>query len=169
MQPIIFMDLDGVLVDLKKGLGDRINKNLENASPKEFTTEFHSFINKLNYYETVEFWADLPETPDCAELWSSVKFYKPLILTSVSGVIPAIYGKQLWCYRHLDLPSSRVFCSKNSKEKKYYASQKSLLIDDFVDNIQEFREAGGTAIHHTNTASTIHEIQQFIEKHWLYF
>lgn len=169
MQPIIFMDLDGVLVDLKKGLSEKINKNLQNATPKEFTTAFYDFINSLSYYETVEFWADLPATEDCLQIWNTVKFYKPLILTSVSGVLPAVFGKQMWCYRHLDLPSSRVFCSKNSKEKKFYASKKSLLVDDFIDNINEFREAGGTAIHHTDTASTISDIQQFIEKHWLYF
>ena len=168
MQPIIFMDLDGVLVDLRKGLSEKVGKKLDFIHSDEFVTIFKNYVHNLSFGHAVQFWAELPPTEGYLELWQSVKYYKPLILTSVSNKLPAIYGKELWCRKYLEIDSSRIFCSKNSKEKKYYASKKSLLVDDFIDNVEEFVAAGGSAIHHVETASTIEQINSFIQKHSLY-
>lgn len=162
------MDLDGVLVDLKKGLSEKTGKKLDFIHSEEFTGIFKNYVHNLSFAESVQFWADLPPTEGYLDIWQSVKFYKPLILTSVSGKTPAIYGKELWCKKYLEIDSSRVFCSKNSKEKRNYASKKSLLVDDFIDNVSQFIDAGGFAIHHVETTSTILQIKDFIQKHWLY-
>lgn len=168
MQPIVFVDLDGVLVDLKKGLGQIVGIDLAEVVGDEFHNIFVEFTKSLSYGETVEFWKNLPKTIDCDQIWKAVKFYKPLILTSISGVEAAAYGKQLWCWNNLGIESARVFCTKNSNEKQFYASKKSILIDDFGKNIRQFEDAGGTVIHHTDTASTINQFKKFIQTHWLY-
>ena len=38
--------------------------------------------------------------------------------------------------------------------------QPAILIDDFKNNVDEFKAAGGIGIHHTNTAKTISELKR---------
>jgi hypothetical protein len=48
-------------------------------------------------------------------------------------------------------------------EKQDYAQSETgpnLLIDDFRNNIEEFRRAGGIAIHHMNVNQTLNELRQ---------
>lgn len=166
MQPLIFVDLDGVLVDLAGGLSKRLGKDLSDKDVFDF--EFRKFIKETHPFALSQFWAKLPPTKDCEKLWKAFKSYKPLILTSVSGCINTVYGKELWCFTNLAIPSDRVFLSQNSKDKALYASPKSLLIDDFDKNIQRFRDAGGMAIHHTDADKTIELFNSFVEKNWVY-
>jgi len=166
MQPLIFIDLDGVLVDLVGGLSEKLGKDLSDRNV--FNFEFRKFTKETQPWALSQFWAKLPPTPDCERLWNAFKGYKPLILTSVSGCVNAVYGKELWCWTNLGIPSDRVFLSQNSADKTLYASKKSLLIDDFDKNINRFREAGGMAIHHTDTDNTIKLFNNYVEKNWIY-
>jgi len=75
-----------------------------------------------------------------------------------------MYGKTIWCKNHLNLPGDRIFFSKKSNQKQYYASKFSILIDDFEDNINEWRNAGGTAVHHVDTEDTIRQIKEAVTK-----
>jgi len=166
MQPLIFVDLDGVLVDLVGGLAERLGKDLSDR--EIFNQEYRKFIKETNPWALSQFWAKLPQTKDCEKLWNAFKGYKPLILSSVSNCINAVYGKELWCFTNLEIPSDRVFLSQNSADKALYASPKSLLIDDYDKNIERFRAAGGMAIHHTDTDKTIDLFNRFIENNWIY-
>ena len=166
MQPMIFVDLDGVLVNLVGGLEKRLGKDLSDRH--EFDKEYRKFVKETHPFALSQFWAKLPPTKDCEKLWNAFKSYKPLILSSVSGCVNAVYGKELWCFTNLAIQSDRVFLSQNSADKAFYASPKSLLIDDFEKNIERFRAAGGMAIHHTNTDNTIELFNRFIENNWIY-
>jgi hypothetical protein len=168
MQPIVYVDLDGVLVDLVSGLSKAVGKELSLDRKAEFTEEFYKFINSMDVKYVAEFWRDLPQTKDCEKIWNTVKYYKPKILTSVSDNVGGVYGKELWCFTNLGITSDYVYCSRKSYEKKNYASKMSLLIDDYDKNIEQWREAGGTAIHHTDTDSTIQQFNEFIKKTWRY-
>jgi FMN phosphatase YigB (HAD superfamily) len=168
MQPIIFVDMDGVLVDLVKGLSERVGKELSYSRKEEFNTEFYNFINNVDRAHAAQFWSKLPPTPDCEKIWNAVKGYKAKILTSVSGKIGAVYGKELWCWTNLGINSDYVYCSEKSYKKQLYASKNSLLIDDYSENIEQWRNAGGTAIHHVDADSTIQQFKDYISKTWKY-
>jgi hypothetical protein len=168
MQPMIFVDLDGVLVDLVKGLGNKIGKELTAERSDEFLQEYKKFINSTSAWDLSQFYAKLPPTADCERLWNAFKGYKPLILSACSSKTPIVYGKELWCFTHLAIQSDRVFLTQKSFDKALYASKKSLLIDDFDKNIEKFREAGGMGIHHRNADETIELFNKFIENNWIY-
>ena len=168
MQPIIFVDLDGVLVDLWAGLEERLNKKIPFDNKKLFTEEFYKFIETLTPAELTQFWVKLPPTADCFRIWNAVKPYKALILTSVTNHQSSIYGKEIWCKNNLNIFSDRIYCSAKSTDKKNYASKNSILIDDFIDNVVEWREAGGIAIHHQDADDTIRQIKDYISKLWKY-
>jgi hypothetical protein len=52
---------------------------------------------------------------------------------------------------------------KHGVEKGKYAEEGDLLIDDTSKNIELFREAGGMAIHHTDTTKTIQEVKEYLD------
>jgi hypothetical protein len=168
MQPIIFVDMDGVLVDLISGLSAKVGKQLSIERKDEFNTEFYKLIESMDIKYAAEFWRNLPQTEDCMKIWNAVKPYKPKILTSVSEHLGGVYGKELWCFTNLGINSDYVYCSHKSCDKKLYASPKSLLIDDYGQNIKDWQEAGGTAIHHIDADSTIQQFQDYIKKEWKY-
>jgi len=168
MQPLIYVDLDGVLVDLVKGLSAKVGKQLSYERKDEFNEAFYDTINSLTPAQSAQFWAKLPPSNDCEKIWNAVKYYKPRILSSVSGKLGAVYGKELWCWTNLQINSDYVYLSEYSADKKLYASPKSLLIDDYKRNIEEWRYAGGTAIHHKDADSTIQQFNEYIEQNWKY-
>lgn len=168
MQPIIFVDLDGVLVDLVSGLSERVGRQLSVERTAEFAEAFRSEISGMARNDVAEFYANLPQTRDCGRIWAAVKGYKPKILTSVSRNPGAAYGKEIWCFRNLGIPSDLVYCSWESAEKRLYASPKALLIDDYDRNCREWVEAGGSAILHQDADSTILALDHFLRMTWKY-
>lgn len=51
--------------------------------------------------------------------------------------------------------------SRGARDKKLWANPHALLIDDYIKNVEEFKAAGGNAIHHTNINDTIIQLQSF--------
>lgn len=164
MQPILFVDLDGVLVDLLGGLGDIIGQDLKKLSKDEFDKVYYKFIEDQSHEQLVRFWSNLPPMSNYKLLWDHVTKYQPLILTAAGNSIATCIGKKKWCEKHLKIKGDRVFCSKNSSEKQYYASSKSILIDDFDRNVKQFKEKGGHAILHTAPKKTLLELKKIFKK-----
>jgi hypothetical protein len=48
---------------------------------------------------------------------------------------------------------------RSAKHKKDFAGPKNILIDDRLDNIQGWRDAGGIGIHHVNAKHTIDQLK----------
>ena len=48
----------------------------------------------------------------------------------------------------------------NNDKKQEFATPESILIDDREQNIQQWRQAGGIAIHHTSANDTIEQLKQ---------
>lgn len=171
MQPIVFVDLDGVLVDLVGGLENQLDKKFEietKQGRQEFTFEFHKFASNTTNWQLSQFWSKLPPTKDCEQIWKAVKAYKPLFLSSVAGYIPAIYGKELWCRNNLGIDSDRVILVSHSEDKQKYASKMSILIDDYDKNVSQFKSAGGQGILHKTAVDTIKTFNEYIKIHWKY-
>ena len=166
MQPIIFVDMDGVLVDLKQGLSNLLDQDLTQLPLEEWNKHFYSFSDGLNSSDLTDFYACLPPMKGYETLWKSLDKYNPLILTSISKRNPVMLGKKIWCQEYLNLGPDKIYFSRNSGQKKEFASKMSILIDDSESNIVEWREAGGTAIHHISVGETIKTFENLITTLW---
>ena len=61
-----------------------------------------------------------------------------------------------WVYK--ELPGVNLIL-RSAKHKKDFAGPNCILIDDRIDNIQGWRDAGGIGIHHINTKHTIDQLK----------
>ena len=162
--PQIYCDMDGVLVDLIAGatkiLGYDFSKRYGYVSGR------HELWDKLA--EDKMFWAELPPMPDMKQLWGFISTFQPNILTAVPAVRlvwdpPAGIQKAMWCEKNLGISSDRVYAVQR-RDKKLFAKSSdgrpNVLIDDHQNNIQEFKSAGGIAIHHTSASNSIAELEK---------
>jgi len=138
---IVFIDMDGVIVDFVGGLEEWYNIDLSHHDQFNFDYEkigmtADEFWGGL----TDKFWVDLPFTPWAYELLQYLKQYKPILLSS-----PARYnagGKQKWIARNLPeyFHSHRYILGHR---KWAAAGPGKILIDDHDKNCLEWAEHGG--------------------------
>jgi 5'(3')-deoxyribonucleotidase len=95
---------------------------------------------------------------ECLDL-ALTKNYEILFLTAVpkgNDVQWAFYDKVIWAQNYY--PTIPVHFGPFSKDKHQHCKPGDILIDDRLSNIEEWRAAGGIAIHHTNINSTLYEL-----------
>lgn len=148
----IYCDLDGVLVDFRRGYKDLTGKEPPPLNAKIDKREFWKAIDNAG----ASFWADLNWTKDGVALWTYIEPYNPEILSSPSNSFSSEEGKQLWMDKNL--PNVKLNLEQ-SESKQVYAEPNAILIDDRPDICQRWNEAGGIAIHHTSTENTIKKLQ----------
>ena len=138
--------MDGVLVDFDKGYRELTGVDIKG----EFYTDTHFWdpINKAGK----PFWVNLEWTNDGKRLWNYIKKHKPKLLSAPSRQDDSRVGKHEWVER--ELPGVPLLL-RTAKHKKDFAAPKSILIDDRMDNIQGWRDAGGIGIHHKDYGNTI--------------
>jgi len=136
----IFVDMDGVITDLKK----------EFLSTGKCTEEeFKSHINDEIFWKIaneagIEFWSKMEWAPNGKELWNLVLPYSPIVLSAYTK--DGIYtkdGKKIWIKNNLG-NVKYILCLREDKQK--YANSNSILIDDREDNIREWRQRGGVGV-----------------------
>lgn len=147
---IIYCDLDGVLVDFDKGY-----KDLTGKSPKEVNndTEFWEPISKAG----ASFWIRLKWMPDGHTLWDYISKYHPILLSAPSREESSKIGKRVW--KKNNLPNAKMILTP-AKFKQKYSGENRILIDDRVDNIEQWRDRGGIGILHTSAADTIKQLKE---------
>lgn len=149
----IYCDLDGVLVDFAKGY-----KKLTGKLPPPAETQ----TDKKLFWQPIDksggdFWANLEWTKDGKKLWNYIIPFKPEILSSPSSSHTSVEGKHRWMEEHL--PNVKLNLVQ-SKQKQIMAKQNAILIDDREDICKRWEDAGGIAVHHTDTASTIKKLEE---------
>lgn len=156
--PILYVDMDGVLVDFLKGAGQATSMN--------FKTHMDWEKVKQTEWETLSkmgsrFWARLPWMKDGKQLWNYVKDYEPRILSAFPQAKQnkqhAINGKKEWIKKNLSGVKEVNLVKGQDKQK--YARKNTILIDDSERNINQFNNAGGIGILHTDTKSTIAKLK----------
>ena len=154
---IIYSDSDGVICDFLVGAAKALGHPWKNRAEGVI----------LNQYEG--FWENLPTMPDFHTYWSFVSRYNPHILTAVPGGAWTFdfrqveRGKREWYRKHLpSIPQSHIHIVYR-EEKANYARNgqvRNILIDDHVENVQEFERAGGIGIHHVSARVTILKLKE---------
>lgn len=162
-----FIDLDGVMVDLHKGLKEKLNFEFPIDRDKDI---IHSmWYNIANNHPT--FWMDLEPTPYYKELYKAIidVCKNPLILSAT----PEPYvnkdndncksQKISWVYKHLGAQQALNTIITKSKLKQNFINPEygiNVLIDDHPLNIKRWQNAGGIGIHHVNVEDTIKQLKE---------
>ena len=163
--PRIYCDMDGVLCNFEQAAQKAVKMPLSQWA-LEPRKKFKTIRDKWQpIMQTKNFWSTLPWNPGGQRLWSFISKYDPHILaayveqTSDPSCIP---GKSKWARTKLGMSGSKVNLVKR-REKQNFAKvggMPTILIDDYIKNINQFRTRGGIGIHHTSTAKTISELKK---------
>lgn len=148
----IYVDMDGVLADFDKGYEDLTGITTKEAD-KKGPESFWEPISKAG----AKFWITLKWMPDGKQLWDYVKKYNPELLSAPSREESSRMGKRVWVKR--ELPGTKLIL-RSADKKQEFALPNSILIDDREKNIEQWRNAGGIGILHTDTASTIKKLKE---------
>jgi hypothetical protein len=142
--------MDGVLVDFDKGYKQLTGEDLSGEHRND--TNFWNPINKAGY----DFWINLEWMGDGKRLWKYIEKYKPKLLSAPSREEVSRVAKHDWVNKELH---GVHLILRSAKHKKDFATPTSILIDDRLDNIQDWRDAGGIGIHHVSTKHTIDQLK----------
>ena len=146
----LFIDLDGVLVDFRKGYEDLTGININGMFRDD--EEFWTPINKAGY----DFWINLKWKPDGKQMWNYIKNYNPIILSAPSRKDESRIGKHDWVKR--EIPGAQLIL-RTAKNKKEFACPQCILIDDLQSTVDSWIEAGGIGILHTSANDTIKQLR----------
>ena len=148
----IYCDMDGVLVDFEKGYRELTGTYSKNHPDNK---SFWQPISDAG----ASFWANLDWMPDGEELWRYIKKYKPNILSAPSQDPSSRVGKEAWVKMNLKNNYNKLYLYSRAN-KKLFAGENRILIDDMQQTIDEWNAAGGIGIHHTSAANTIKELKK---------
>ena len=152
---VIYCDMDGVLVDFEK----RFTKLSDGIPPREYESKNgkDKFWDLIDNVGGVGFWVGMPWMPSGKQLWEYISPNTPILLSSPSRSEKSRLGKRLWVRNNL--PGTKLILA-NSYNKKNYAEENHILIDDRPSNVDQWRAAGGIGILFTSTNQTIQELKE---------
>ena len=151
----IYLDLDGVCVDLHQGIADLLNVELpdpwptpgEDNWPVAFGLQSHEIWSRVNA-SAESFWESLPKTSLCdplVELLQGHKCYVTIFTQLLAHKSGGYSGKLRWCERHL--PKDWGFlCSPKKVASMAVLDSSKLLIDDNEENCRNWFAKGGRPI-----------------------
>lgn len=155
--PHVYLDMDGVIVNLEKGAFKVHGKQLSDVKRPERW-------DKIS--DTKDFWKDLEWMPGSKKLWNFLKPYKPSIMSAYAKSEPnSAKGKEEWLKKNVEkLPRSRINLVMRSDKQRFARDGRTqapnILIDDHEKNIREWESKGGIGIHHTSVERTIARLKE---------
>lgn len=154
---IIYFDMDGVLVDFVK------QANKYGCFTKKSKVNWKKVIKLgTNFWETMEW------LPGAFLLYSKINELSKVynfdikILSSV-GFDSGIQGKKNWILKNTNINLDNIIIVKKSNQKCNYANPSSILIDDDIENINDFKKFFGKAILHKNAKATFQEVKNIFQ------
>ena len=155
--PHVYLDMDGVIVNLEKGAFKVHGKQLSDVKRPERW-------DKIS--DTKDFWKNLEWMPGSKKLWNFLKPYKPSIMSAYAKSEPnSAKGKEEWLKKNVEkLPRSRINLVMRSDKQRFARDGRTqapnILIDDHEKNIREWESKGGIGIHHTSVERTIARLKE---------
>lgn len=166
----LFLDLDGVLVDLHRGLKERLNFEF----PSEHTDENRQKIHTMWYdisHTWPGFWSTLSPTKDYMVIYEACLTVDPLLL--ICSATPEPFAgadndqcaaeKCAWVQEHLGFnQATRTIITKSKLKQTWMQAEAiNILVDDHLGNIRRWNKAGGVGIYHTNLQRTLEELSKW--------
>ena len=155
--PHVYLDMDGVLVNLEKGAYEVHGVKLGDVPKPERWEKIR---------DTKDFWKDLEWMPSAKSLWKFLKPYEPSIMSAYASHEPnSAKGKEDWLNKNVGkLPRNRINLVKRQDKQRFAkdgrTKQPNVLVDDHSKNIGEWEAKGGIGIHHTSVNGTIAKLKK---------
>jgi 5'(3')-deoxyribonucleotidase len=148
----IYIDMDGVLVDWMSQVLEEIGrpgKLIQHWDMREVGGWDHV---KSSFTPTVAWWENLPKYEWAEDLVAACERRAKVYILSSCRWHPSAYeGKTLWIRKHFP-HLEKTFVAAHSKDA--CASEYTLLIDDYDENIDAFEEYSGYTILFPRTWNT---------------
>jgi len=174
----VFLDMDGILVNFRKGIRDVFGKpyDYSTLSPKwKFWDDWLGVsFAMVNAACTTSFWQHLEGMHDGRDILTAIEYkFVPAqiyLLTTPMPNLESASGKMIWVHDHLPAYLKRTIITQAPKH--LLARPDTLLIDDKDENVDSFREAGGKA-HlicrpwnraHLQADRTVEVVREFLER-----
>lgn len=144
-QPIIYVDMDGVLADL---FGHAANLHDVETYRHLTKDQFNRFFKENNAYELFKNLKPFPTTNQLLGMVVNL-FGSYRILSSPLNFDPAgsIAGKKEWLEKYIKIPAELwIFDEEKWKYAQQSTGNANILIDDFGYNIKRWNESGGIGI-----------------------
>ena len=156
MNYTIYLDMDGVLVDFDKQF-----ENISGMPPREYekihgADGFWGLIDDPKRGGGVGYWRGMEWMPGGEELYNFASKHPHFLLSSPSRSELSRIGKRMW--RKDKTPNTKLILAR-SYNKKNYADENSILIDDRKDTIDSWIKAGGIGIHYTSSQDAIRQLK----------
>ena len=155
----IYIDLDGVLVNIAKGCSE-VHCVPWHELYKKDKAAFWQPINEIG----PDFWVNLEWLPGSDRLWKFLLPFNPIVLTACSRHHSCKTGKLLWIHDNLGLQAMEQAIICYRREKINYAKRGAILIDDYHKNISAWEEAGGVGLWFKDVEQTIRQIIQIARR-----
>ena len=158
--------MDGVLSDWEAQF-----KRYSGGIPVDTYDNLHGKQNRFNLVNknSPEYYANMPWMKDGKLLYNFVNSFPNVQILSHAPDAKSKIGKQQWLKdKGITFETNLV---PNRKDKSKFATDDSVLIDDREDVVNDFINAGGKAILHTNSIDTINQLKEILgikEKHRIY-
>lgn len=164
-QRIVFLDMDGVLADFagqadvycKEDVRSLLNRTTA-LTPAESALQ-QKLYHFADYSDS--FWKSMPPMPDAQKLFEHVRgvfddvyilsrFVPPAACPERLAAVKAL--KRNWFYRNIcfDFPKNHVLVSPLPKETFIPLLNEGYLIDDKIENVKNWKKAGGTGLVYKN-------------------
>ena len=154
-ETIIYVDLDGVLVDFDGALRERFGFGWDDTPRRKVWSSI------MHYNDHVAPWFySLPKMHDFDVLWEFVTGnFDTVEILSASGTSPkdAQGQKRAWIGDNISYDVVANIVTSGS-EKAQFAHADALLIDDRKRVLNPFIEAGGRGILHTSAEDTVRQL-----------
>lgn len=162
----INVDMDGVLSNFDKrameiaGFQPKLN-TIDKKLRNDFWKAIGTHVRKGG-----KFFEEMEWMPDGRQLWDFLATYHipKYICTATGHVANAMEEKRPWVRKHIGVDYANLArVVRTSNMKAEYAGPGKLLIDDRNKSVDPWREAGGIAILHKDTARTIAEFKELMQ------
>jgi 5'(3')-deoxyribonucleotidase len=155
----LYLDMDGVVADFDEYAARTLGvPPSEGIYPDEVwyklasNARLYRDLKKTSYADQL--------VAECRD-FALTKGYDLYFLTAVpkgNDVKWSFYDKVVWAQQHF--PDIAVMFGPYSKDKWQHCNAEDILIDDRQSNIDEWRAAGGIAIHHVSLNTTLYELSR---------
>jgi len=156
----IYCDMDGVLTDFDSQFKRYTGVSPDTYDKSHSVSEFWAEVEKAG----LAYWVGMEWMPEGKKLWNFIKKYDVEILSAPSRSKLSVIGKQMWVKTMLK-PKPKLNLVRAS-EKQKFANSTSILIDDKVENINQWVSAGGIGIlaNRDNIDSVIQKLKKYVEQ-----